>query len=79
VPALSGACVCRRLLAGIAGSYPAGIMDVCIAYTVGNDPIPILQEVAWAPRSVSMGAENLASTGIRSPDLLVNNVAYLKF
>jgi hypothetical protein len=31
--------------------------------TSGKDPGPIVQEAGWAP-----GAENLAPTGIRSPD-----------
>jgi hypothetical protein len=32
-----------------------------------NDPVPIVSELGWAPGPVSMGAENLASTGIRFP------------
>ena len=34
----------------------------------GNGPVPIVQEAGWAPGPVWTGAENLASTGIRSPD-----------
>ena len=34
----------------------------------GKDPVPILQEAGWAPGPVWTGAENLASTGIRSQD-----------
>ena len=34
----------------------------------GKDPVPIVQEAGWAPGPVWMGAENLAPTGIRSPD-----------
>jgi hypothetical protein len=34
----------------------------------GKDPVPILWEAGWTPGSVWMGAENLAPTGIRSPD-----------
>ena len=34
----------------------------------GKDSVPILQEAGWAPGPVSTGAENLAHTGIRSPD-----------
>jgi hypothetical protein len=30
--------------------------------------VPIVQEAVWAPGSVWTGAENLAPTGIRSPD-----------
>ena len=37
-------------------------------FTPEEDPVPILQEVGWAPGPVWRGAENLASTGIRSPD-----------
>jgi hypothetical protein len=33
-----------------------------------KDPVPIVQEAGWAPGPVWTGAENLASTGIRSPD-----------
>jgi len=31
-------------------------------------PVPIVQEVGWVPGPVWTGAENLAPTGIRSPD-----------
>ena len=34
----------------------------------GKAPVPILQEVGWVPGPVWTGAENLAPTGIRSPD-----------
>ena len=34
----------------------------------GKDPVPILQEAGWASGPVWTGAENLAPTGIRSPD-----------
>ena len=37
-------------------------------FTTGKDPVPILQEVVWAPGPVWTGAEYFASTGIRSPD-----------
>jgi hypothetical protein len=33
-----------------------------------KDPVPIVQETGWAPGPVWTGAENLAPTGIRSPD-----------
>jgi len=33
-----------------------------------KDPVPIVQEAGWASGSVWTGAENLAPTGIRSPD-----------
>ena len=37
-------------------------------FTLGKDPVPIVQEAGWAPGPVWTVAENLASTGIRSPD-----------
>ena len=37
-------------------------------FTPGKDPVPILQEAGWAPGPVWTGAEDLAPTGIRSPD-----------
>ena len=37
-------------------------------FTPGKDPVPIVQEAGWAPGPVRIGAENLASTGIRFPD-----------
>jgi len=39
------------------------------AFTPRKDPVPIVQESGWASGPVSIGAENLAPTGIRSPDL----------
>ena len=38
------------------------------AFTAGKDPVPIVQEVGWTPGPVWTGEENLAPTGIRSPD-----------
>ena len=37
-------------------------------FTSGKDPVPIVQEAGWAAGPVWTGAENLAPTGIRSPD-----------
>ena len=37
-------------------------------YPRERDPVPIVQEVGWAPEPVWTGAENLAPTVIRSPD-----------
>jgi len=34
----------------------------------GRDPVPIVQDVGWAPGYVWSAAENLAHTCIRSPD-----------
>ena len=39
-----------------------------LLFTLGKDPVPIVQEAGWAPGPVWTGAENFASTGIRSPD-----------
>ena len=39
-----------------------------LLFTPGKDPVPIVQEAGWAPGPVWTGAENLAFTGIRSPD-----------
>jgi hypothetical protein len=36
--------------------------------TPGKDPVPTVQEAGWAPGPVWTRAENLAPTGIRSPD-----------
>jgi hypothetical protein len=38
------------------------------AFTPGKDPVPIVQEAGWPSGPVWTGAENLAATGIRSPD-----------
>ena len=38
-------------------------------FTLGKYPIPIVCEAGWAPRPVTTGAENLAPTRIRPPDL----------
>ena len=37
-------------------------------FTPRKDPVPIAQEVGWAPGTVWTGAENLSPTEIRSPD-----------
>ena len=42
-------------------------------FTTGKDPVPIVQEAGWAPGPVWTGAENLAPTGIRSPDRPARN------
>ena len=43
------------------------------ALTPRKDPAPIVQEAGWAPGPVWLGAENLALTEIRSPDLRARN------
>ena len=37
-------------------------------FTSRKEPVPIVYEAGWAPRPAWTGAENLAPTGIRSPD-----------
>ena len=37
-------------------------------FTLGQDPVPIVQEAGWAPQPVWTDAENIAPTGTRSPD-----------
>ena len=37
-------------------------------FTPGKDSVPFVQEAGWDPGLVWIGAENLAPTGIRSPD-----------
>ena len=37
-------------------------------FTPGKDPVPIVQEAGWASGPAWTGAENLAPTGLRSPD-----------
>jgi hypothetical protein len=39
-----------------------------VALSPERDPVPIVQEAGWAPGPVWTDAENLAPTGIRSPD-----------
>ena len=34
------------------------------AFTLGKDPVPIVQEAGWAPGPVWIGAENLAPPGL---------------
>jgi hypothetical protein len=38
-------------------------------FTPEKEPVPIVEEVRWAPGPVWRGAENLASSGIGSPDV----------
>ena len=46
--------------------------EVCVTprplFTPEKDPVPIVQEAEWTPGPVWTDAENLAATGIRSPD-----------
>ena len=53
-----------RCIKGIQNTVESGYTR----FTPGNDPVPIVQEAGWAPGPVWTGAENLSSTGIRSPD-----------
>jgi hypothetical protein len=45
------------------------------AFIPRKDPVPILQEAGWAPGPVWISTENLALTGIRSPDLSARSVS----
>jgi len=38
------------------------------AFTPGKDPVTIVQDAGWASGPFWTSAENLAATGIRSPD-----------
>ena len=38
------------------------------AFTLGKDPVPIVQEAGWASEQVWIDVENLTPTRIRSPD-----------
>jgi hypothetical protein len=49
---------------GVGGQHHAPV-----AFTPGKDPVPIVQEARWASEPVCIGAENLATTGIRSTEL----------
>jgi hypothetical protein len=42
-------------------------------YPRERDPVPVVQEAGWAPGPVWTAAENLAPTGIRSPDRLARS------
>ena len=52
-----------RALEGVRGQHHAPA-----ALYPGKDPAPIVREAGWAPGLVWTGAENVAPTGIRSPD-----------
>ena len=41
--------------------------------TPGKDPVSNVQEAGWASGTIWTGAENLAPTGIRSPDRLARS------
>jgi hypothetical protein len=34
----------------------------------GKDPVPVVQEAGWTPAPAWTGTENLATSGIRSPN-----------
>jgi hypothetical protein len=42
-------------------------------FTPGKDPVPIVQVAGWATGPVWTGVENLAFTGIQSPDSLAHS------
>ena len=45
-----------------------GLHHAPAALYLRKTPVSIVQEAGWAPGPVWTGAENLAATGIRSPD-----------
>ena len=44
-------------------------------FTPGKDAVPTVQEAGWVPVQVWTSAENLAPTGIRSPDRRTRSVS----
>ena len=46
-----------------------GQRQASASFTPGKDRVPIVQETGWATGPVWIGAENLAPTDIRSPNL----------
>jgi hypothetical protein len=50
-----------------------------LLFTPGKDLVPIVQEAGWAPGPVWTGAENLASTGIRSLDCPARSQRYTDY
>ena len=46
----------------------SGQSHASAAFTPGKDAVSIVQEAGWAAGPVWTGGENLAPTGIRSPD-----------
>ena len=59
------------IITPIGGRLLHGLREDCSPrrlFTTGEDPVPILQEAVCAQGPVWTGAENLASTGIQSPD-----------
>ena len=56
-----------------------GQRHIPAAFTPGKDAVPIVQEAGWAPGPVWTGAENLAPTGIRSPDAFTKATHFFPF
>ena len=48
-------------------------------FTPRKDPVPIVQEAGWASGPVWTRAENLAPTGIRSPDRPARSESWYSF
>ena len=48
-----------------------------LLYVWDTDSLPIVQEDEWAPEAAWMDMENLAPTGIRSPDLPAMQLDYI--
>ena len=57
-----------------------GVADATLQtlYPRLEDPLFVLQEIAWAPEPLWTDAENFSATGIRSPDRAACNV-YVSF
>ena len=60
--------ICRHLFATSMLERGGWLASCPNRITPGKDSIPFVQEAGWAPGPVWAGVENLASTGIRSPD-----------
>jgi hypothetical protein len=61
--------MCRFTLSLTTALYGGEWSAPCIGrFTPGKEPVPIVQTAGWFPGPVLTSAENLAPTGIRSPD-----------
>ena len=48
------------------------------AFSPAKDPVPIVKDAGLAPGPVWIGAENLAPTGIRSPDVPARSESFYR-
>jgi hypothetical protein len=58
----------KYIILSVKNSFRKAADTVQPFYPGGTDPVPIVQEVRWAPAAVWTGADNLAAIRIRSPD-----------